>query len=437
MSLHPLILAWFHRRGWRPFPFQHEAWDAYLNGGSGLIHAATGTGKTYAAWIGPLTEWLAEQPVPAAWPALEPPPLRVLWLTPLRALAADTEESLRQPLLDLGLPWTVARRTGDTSSSERARQRKRLPSALITTPESMSLLLSYPDAASKFKNLQAVIVDEWHELLGNKRGVQTELCLARLRRWRPNLRVWGLSATLGNLEVALQALVGFEVEAKAKAKAKAEVGEAPSSDRPIAVSPDQPIAVSPDRPIAPSLHLIKGHQPKAIRIDSLLPETVERFPWAGHLGLKMLPQVIEAIEEGRTALVFTNTRSQTEIWYQAILAARPDWAGIIALHHGSLDRETRDWVEAGLRAGSLRCVVCTSTLDLGVDFTPVDRVLQVGSPKGVARLLQRAGRSGHQPGAESRVTRGHGPGHRGAPAGGEAARCAGAAPGHDRPGRRF
>ncbi|MCB0196819.1 MAG: ligase-associated DNA damage response DEXH box helicase [Anaerolineae bacterium] len=395
------VSDWFNQRGWTPFPFQHDVWQAYSRGQSGLIHAATGTGKTYAAWFGPIIEWLAEHPNPVNRLELDPPPLRVLWITPLRALAADTEQSLRAPIIDLNLPWTVARRTGDTSSAERTRQRKRLPSALITTPESLSLLLSYADSERKFRHLQLIVVDEWHELLGNKRGVQTELCLTRLRRWCPSLRVWGLSATLGNLDVALAALLGVENKAKAKAEAKKEKTEPLNSS---AIDSKNSTNSTNSTNFTNSPQLIQGHQPKSIVIDSLLPETMERFPWAGHLGLKMLPQVIDAIDEGQTALVFTNTRSQTEIWYQAILAARPDWAGIIALHHGSLDRQTRDWVEAGLRQGDLRCVVCTSSLDLGVDFTPVDRVLQVGSPKGIARLLQRAGRSGHQPGAQSRVT---------------------------------
>ncbi len=361
--------AWLGSRGWSPFPFQREAWEAYRAGESGLIHAGTGTGKTYAAWLGPLLEWMETHE-----PDLRPrrraaaPPLRVLWLTPLRALAADTEAALRAPLAGLGIPWTLERRTGDTSATVRERQREKLPTALVTTPESLSLLLSRPDARHLFADLRLVVVDEWHELLGNKRGAQTELALARLRRFRPDLRTWGLSATLGNLDVALAALLG----------------------------------VGPDG--RQSGRLVRGESPKEIRVDSLIPETVERFPWAGHLGLKLLPQVIAAIEEGRTALVFTNTRSQTEIWYQAILDARPDWAGEIALHHGSLDRKVRDFVEAGLGAGAFRCVVCTSSLDLGVDFAPVDRVLQVGSPKGIARLAQRAGRSGHRPGAPSRVT---------------------------------
>lgn len=351
---------WFAARGWSPFPFQREVWAAYLRGESGLIHAATGTGKTYAAWLGPVIEALAE----ARGGARVVGGLRVLWVTPLRALAADTAQALAAPLAALGLPWALETRTGDTAASVRARQRKRLPEALVTTPESLSLLLAREDACELFAGLRCVVVDEWHELMASKRGVQVELALARLRRWRPDLRTWGLSATLGNLDVALEALLG--------------VGGAG--------------------------RLIQGEQPKQITIDSLIPAQVERFPWAGHLGLRMLPQVIAEIEGAGSSLVFTNTRAQTEIWYQAILDARPDWAGLIALHHGSLSREVREWVEGGLRDGTLRCVVCTSSLDLGVDFSPVERVLQVGSPKGVARLLQRAGRSGHRPGAPSRAT---------------------------------
>jgi len=290
-----------------------------------------------------------------------------VWITPLRALAADTEEALRQPLVDLGLPWTLESRTGDTSAAMRARQARRLPTALVTTPESLSLMLSREHSREMFADLRAVVVDEWHELMGTKRGVLVELALARLRYYQPRVRIWGLSATIGNLQDALDALLGVD---RATRRGR----------------------------------IVRGVEPKDVVIDALIPPVVERFPWAGHLGTQMLPQVIDAIDEGESAIVFTNTRSQTEIWYQAILAARPDWAGIIALHHGSLDRARREWVEDGLRAGRLRCVVATSSLDLGVDFSPVDRVLQIGSPKGVARLLQRAGRSGHRPGAISRVT---------------------------------
>ena len=235
----------------------------------------------------------------------------------------------------------------------------------MTTPESLTLLLARADWRERFAHLAAVVVDEWHELMGTKRGVQTELALARLRGLHPGLRVWGLSATLANLDDALACLVG-------------------------------PAGVA-------GATVVKGLDTKEIVIDSLRPSRIERFPWAGHIGLKLLPQVVRAIERAKSTLVFTNVRSQTEIWYQAILEARPDWAGTIALHHGSLEREARDWVEDGLRNERLRAVVCTSSLDLGVDFAPVEQVLQIGSPKGVGRLLQRAGRSGHRPGAVSRA----------------------------------
>jgi len=356
------VEAWFGSRGWTPFAFQREVWEAYRRGESGLVHAATGTGKTYAIWIASLLEQRSEgQLARSARSAL-----RVLWITPLRALAADTAASLREPLAALGIRWRVETRTGDTSPSQRARQERQLPESLVTTPESLTILLTRDDVAEAVRDLRLVVVDEWHELMGTKRGVQVELALARLRALVPGVRTWGLSATIGNLEVASRALFGVA---------------APNTGR-----------------------VIRGVEPKEIVVDALIPPVIERFPWAGHLGTQMLPQVVAAIEEGQSAIVFTNTRSQTEIWYQAILGARPDWAGTIALHHGSLDRKKREWVEEGLRSGRLRCVVATSSLDLGVDFSPVDRVLQVGSPKGIARLLQRAGRSGHQPGAISRVT---------------------------------
>ncbi len=362
------VREWFGRHGWTPFAFQEQVWRAYLAGESGLVHAATGTGKTYAAWLGPVLEWLRDYPAAPRRKA-GPAPLRVLWVTPLRALAGDTESALRAPIEDLGLPWTVESRTGDTPARIRARQRDRLPTALVTTPESLTLLLTRDDAAELFDHLELVVVDEWHELMASKRGVQAELALARLRRFRPSLRTLGLSATLGNLDVARDTLLGLDPEGRPR----------------------------PGRSM-------QGLLPKALEVDALIPETMERFPWSGQMGLRMVPDVTRAIEQGESALVFTNTRATAEIWYQALLAARPDWAGIMALHHGSMDRGTREWVEEGLREGRLRCVVCTSTLDLGVDFTPVDRVLQIGSPKAIGRLIQRAGRSGHQPGAVSRLT---------------------------------
>lgn len=346
------ISEWFDAQGWEVFDFQREAWEAFAAGESGLIHSPTGSGKTLAAWLGPLTTFGATTGG-----------LRVLWITPLRALANDTAVSLRDATAALGSDWRVEIRTGDTSSSARQKQRKTPPEALITTPESLSVLLSYADGGKLFRHLDAVIVDEWHELIGSKRGVQLELCLARLRLLRPKLRVWGLSATLANLGQAMSVLC-----------------------------PQQ---------TAP--RLIAGSADKNTEVRSIMPPGLERFPWSGHLGLGLIEPVIEQIERANSTLVFTNTRSQSELWFEALMQTRPDWVGRIALHHGSVDRGLRKKIETALKAGELIAVICTSSLDLGVDFAPVDQVLQVGSPKGVARLMQRAGRSGHQPGAISTV----------------------------------
>lgn len=348
---HRAAQAWFAARGWQPFEFQRAVWAAMAAGRSGLLHATTGSGKTYAVWLGALAR------------ALDAPGLQVLWLTPMRALAADTQRALHLPLPELAPTWNVALRTGDTPAAERARQDRRLPVALVTTPESFTLLLTRADARERLGRVHTVIVDEWHEMVGNKRGVQVQLALARLARWNPNLVVWGLSATLGNLEQAMGTLL--------------------SHGRGV---------------------LVRGKVDKPLVVDTLLPHEPGRFSWGGHLGAQMEQPVVHEIERSGTTLVFTNVRSQAEIWYQMLLRARPEWAGQIALHHGSLDKGVRAWVEQGLKAGTLKAVVATSSLDLGVDFLPVERVLQIGSAKGVARLLQRAGRSGHQPGRASRIT---------------------------------
>ena len=368
--------AWFAAQGWQPFAFQREVWAHMVAGRSGLLHATTGAGKTLAAWFGALAVCRAE----SAPPGCKGP--CVLWITPMRALAADTTRALQAAADGIGMGWTVEQRTGDTAASAKARQRKTWPPALVTTPESLSLMLAMADSAAVLGGVQVFIVDEWHELLGNKRGTQVLLALARMRRLNPRLRVWGLSATLGNLEEACAALTWRGVVGGEDGLQAPGVGEAPE----------------------PGGVIVRGAVPKALTVDSLIPETMERFPWGGHLGLRLLDEVVAELQGSASSLVFTNTRSQAELWYQALLEARPDWAGLIALHHGSLDPSVRQWVEAGLKAGQLKAVVCTSSLDLGVDFLPVERVLQIGSPKGVARLLQRAGRSGHAPGRPSRIT---------------------------------
>jgi ATP-dependent helicase Lhr and Lhr-like helicase len=361
-----IVETWLARRHGKPFGFQREVWLHLTAGRSGLLHASTGSGKTYAVWLGVL------QALMDALPRDQAAPLSVIWLTPMRALASDTARALNEPLQALAPNWTLGLRTGDTPSGERAKQDRRMPTVLVTTPESLSLLIAREKCADELCNVRYLIADEWHELLANKRGVQCQLALARLRTFNPQLVTWSLSATLSNLEHTSQLLC--------RQSAKN-------------ASNNQHVPV-----------IVQGKQPKDLLIDTLIPDQPGQYSWAGHLGARMLDPVVQEIDTSATTLVFTNTRSQAEIWYQLILQAKPQWAGQIALHHGSLDKEVRDWVEQGLKAGQLKAVVATSSLDLGVDFLPVERVIQIGSAKGVARLIQRAGRSGHAPGRTSRIT---------------------------------
>ena len=374
------LAAWFKSRGWTPARFQREVWRRYAAGESGLVHTPTGSGKTLAAIGGPLIEALRLQqktqrlasrrrtePKKSAPKAGKKPPkqrrLTVLWITPLRALAVDSLRALREPIDDLGLDWQVALRTGDAGARDKRLARSGKVEVLVTTPESLALLLSYPEANENFAYLHAIVVDEWHELIGNKRGVLLQLGLARLRALSPTLRLWGLSATLGNLHETRDVLL----------------------------------------PHAPDSAIVSSPLPRPVEVETLLPEAGERFVWSGHLGLGQLPKVIERIFAVRSSLLFTNTRAQAELWHQALTAVWPEDPTTLALHHGSLDAGLRADAEQGLRDGRLRCVVATSSLDLGVDYPSVDQVFQIGSPKGIARLRQRAGRSRHRPGESGHV----------------------------------
>ncbi|MCH9714809.1 MAG: DEAD/DEAH box helicase, partial [Cyanobacteria bacterium] len=359
------IEAWFTQQGWTPLPFQRQAWQAYLAGASGLIQVPTGSGKTYAAVMGPIAEMLnlaPPQPTP-------PRGLRLLYLTPLRALSRDLALAIRAPIEAMGWPLRVAIRNGDTPSHERGKQLRSPPQILITTPESLSLLLANAKAAELFGTLEAVVLDEWHELMGSKRGVQTELCLSWLRQRRPSLRTWAISATIGNLEEAARAAVG--------------VGAAGAA--------------------SPEPRIITADIQRATAIRSLLPDAIDGFPWGGHLGLRMYEELVAGLDPAVSTLLFTNTRNQAERWHQCLRFACPEMEGALALHHSAIDRAEREAIEAGVKAGALRWVVCTSSLDLGVDFQPVERVVQIGSAKNLARLLQRAGRSAHSPGGTSQV----------------------------------
>ncbi|MEN1784076.1 MAG: ligase-associated DNA damage response DEXH box helicase [Bacteroidota bacterium] len=361
-QLFDIANGWFQEQGWKPFAFQKETWKAFLQGKHGLLNAPTGSGKTYALWFPIVLHYLKNNP---DYKTKHRKGLKAIWITPLRALSQEIKQSAERIVTDLELPLTVGIRTGDTSSKERARQKTTMPDLLITTPESLQLLLSSKGYDQVFKACTAIVIDEWHELLGTKRGIQMELALSRLKTVCNELRIWGISATIGNLEQARQVLLG-------------------------------PTSKEMEHSV-----LVRANLKKKIKVQSIIPKQMDTFPWRGHLGLHLLDEVIPIINNSKTTLLFTNTRSQCEIWFQKILEKYPEFAGEMAMHHGSVNKETRLWVEQAIRNESLKAVVCTSSLDLGVDFAPVETVIQIGGPKGVARFLQRAGRSGHRPGEES------------------------------------
>ncbi|WP_286761270.1 ligase-associated DNA damage response DEXH box helicase [Salegentibacter sp. UBA1130] len=354
--------TWFSNQGWKPFAFQKQTWTAFLQGKNGLLNAPTGSGKTYALWVPIVLDYLKKNP---DYKTKQKKGLKAIWITPLRALSVEIEQSAQRFADEIGSGLTIGIRTGDTPQKVRAAQKKSMPDLLITTPESLQLLLSSKNYDKTFKNLSAVVVDEWHELLGTKRGVQMELALSRLKTVSKNLRIWGISATIGNLEQAREVLLGPNSEAFQNSV------------------------------------LIRANLKKKISVKSIIPEKMEKFPWRGHLGLHLIDEVVPIIKNSRNTLLFTNTRSQCELWFQKLMHKYPEFAGEVAMHHGSINKETRLWVEQAIRNETLKAVVCTSSLDLGVDFAPVETIIQIGGPKGVARFLQRAGRSGHQPGKES------------------------------------
>ncbi len=361
-ELYNIAQNWFLEQDWKPFKFQKDTWTAFLQGKHGLLNAPTGSGKTYALWFPVVLNYIKHNP---DYKTKHKKGLKAIWITPLRALSNEIKQSAERITQDLGTQMTVGIRTGDTTTKERSQQKRSMPDLLITTPESLQLLLSSKGYEKVFKDCTAIVVDEWHELLGTKRGVQMELGLSRLKTISKDLRIWGISATIGNLEQGREVLLG------------------------------------PDTKALENSVLIKAKLNKKITVKSIIPKEMETFPWRGHLGLKLLEDVVPIINKSKTTLLFTNTRSQCEIWFQQILEKHPEYAGEFAMHHGSVNKETRLWVEQAIRNESLKAVVCTSSLDLGVDFAPVETVIQIGGPKGVARFLQRAGRSGHSPGKES------------------------------------
>ncbi len=369
------VKGWLKTNNRKPFLFQEQTWEKMLEGVSGLVNAPTGYGKTYSVFLGALIQFINDHPT--TYKTEKNNGLQLLWVTPLRALGKDIARAMEEVTNGLGISWRIGIRNGDTPMAERQQQKRNMPEALVITPESLHLLLTQKDYPGIFKNLRVIAVDEWHELLGSKRGVQVELAVSRIVNCQLSIdnyrcMVWGISATIGNLGEAKDVLLS-------------------------------PLSFRDGPGQEPGGIIIKAVYKKEIEVVSIIPAEIEKYPWAGHLGIKLADKVLPIIYDHKTTLVFINTRGMSERWYQELLAIAPDLSGAMALHHGSIEPQLRLWVEDALHAGILKAVVCTSSLDLGVDFRPVETVVQVGSPKGVARFLQRAGRSGHQPGAVSRI----------------------------------
>ncbi len=343
-------------KGNSPFKFQVDTWQKFENGYSGMVIAPTGFGKTFSVFLALLNHFLNH-------PEKYGKGLKMIWITPLRSLSKDIAKAMQEAIDEIGLDWTVGVRNGDTDPKVRQQQVKNMPEILVVTPESLYLLLGQKNHERFFKDLKTVVVDEWHELLGSKRGIMVELGISQLTKYAPKMKIWGITATIGNLDEAMDILIPYDIK-KTKITAKEQ---------------------------------------KKIDILSVFPDEVEILPWAGHLGQKLADKVVPIILESKSTIVFTNTRSQSEMWYQLLLQAYPDFAGQIAIHHSSIDAHLRIWIEENLSSGKLKAVVSTSSLDLGIDFKPVDTVIQIGSAKGVARFLQRAGRSGHSPFETSKI----------------------------------
>ncbi len=351
-SLPEPFAAWFARQGWTPRPHQLRVLHAARAGRSALLIAPTGGGKTLAGFLPTLVDLHA---VPRAG-------LHTLYVSPLKALASDIARNLMRPVSDMSLAITIDTRTGDTPADKRRRQREAPPNILLTTPESLAVLLSMPDAAAPFATLSAIVLDEVHALAGNKRGDQLSLCLARLGVLAPAARRIGLSATVAH-RVPLLAYVSRD----------ATGGDV-------------------------DLIEVTGGVPP--HITMMLPHG--RLPWSGHMGLSAAPEILARIAAAGMTIVFVNTRAQAELLFQELWKLN-DATLPIAIHHGSLEPEQRRRVEQAMAEGRLRAVVATSSLDLGIDWGGVDQVLQVGAPKGVSRLLQRVGRANHRMDEPSRA----------------------------------
>ncbi|MFN3990416.1 MAG: ligase-associated DNA damage response DEXH box helicase [Erythrobacter sp.] len=361
LSLPPAIAAWFDARGWRVRRHQLEMLEKARAGRHALLVADTGAGKTLAGFLPTLCDFVPGQGM------IAPDGLHTLYVSPLKALAQDVKRNLLTPIAEIGLPIRVETRSGDTPSDRKKRQRERPPHVLLTTPESLSLLLSYPESADLFAGLKRIVIDEIHAFAAGKRGDLLALALARLHAVAPAAQRVALSATLADPR-AFQEWLAPQADA---------AGEIAAAD------------------------LVLGEEGAAPQLEILLPEE-ERVPWGGHAGRWAVPRLYELIKENRTTLVFTNTRFLAEFIFQCLWEENEAHLPI-GIHHGSLSVEARRKVEEAMGRGDLRALVCTASLDLGIDWGDVDLVVQMGAPKGSSRLLQRIGRAGHRLDVASRA----------------------------------
>lgn len=346
-ALSPQFDGWFRARNWQPRAYQLAFWQAAKAGDDALLIAPTGGGKTLAGFM-PSLEALVRGGAHGK--------LNTLYMSPLKALAVDIQRNLMQPVEELGLDIRIETRSGDTPQNRKTRQKTHPPDILLTTPEQLALMLSWPEAADYFADLETVIIDELHALAPNKRGDLLSLGLARLARLAPNAKRLGLSATVADKEALRRFL-------------------------------------TPQNNGDEEALLIEGKAGAPPRLSIL--DTKERLPWGSHTARHAIGDVLAAIKTADTSLVFVNTRSQAEMVFRELWALNDDGLEI-ALHHGSLAPERRRKVEAAMAQGQLRAVVCTSTLDLGIDWGAVDLVIHVGAPKGASRLAQRIGRANHR-----------------------------------------
>ena len=282
-------IQWFSCMGWHPLSFQEETWQAYLAGKSGLVNAPTGSGKTYSILIGELIDFINTNDDQQN-KSFE---LRLIWITPIRALAKEILLACQKAIAGFGLDWRAELRTGDSTGKEKKEQLRNPPQILITTPESLHVLMATQGYPVFFSTLKTIVIDEWHELIGSKRGVQTELAISRLQNISKNLKIWGISATIGNMQEAIDVLL-YSVNEKQKA-------------------------------------IIKSDIEKKISLHSVIPVEMETYPWAGHLGLRLADEVLNIIYKSKTSLIFTNTRAQCEIWYQKLLELK-----VIVSHYSVL-----------------------------------------------------------------------------------------------------